>query len=125
MEKRSSRKAVKIAAQEPAMPSTETSYEHIVLDGTEPTLAGTTFKVKDLVAQSLANGWSPEELHFQHPSLSMGMIHSALAFYWDHREAIDREIQGDLESSDRLRSEIGPETPLRRRLRDQGLLGWR
>jgi uncharacterized protein (DUF433 family) len=107
------------------MPSTETSYEHIVLDGTVPTLSGTTFKVKDLVAQAQAYGWSPEELHFQHPTLSMGQIHSALAFYWDHRKEIDRQIQDDLESSDRLRDELAQDSPLRQRLRGQSLLGWR
>jgi uncharacterized protein (DUF433 family) len=41
-------------------------------------------KVIELVREQDAYGWSPEELHFQHPYLSLGQIHSALAYYWDH-----------------------------------------
>ena len=47
-------------------------------------IAGTTFRVTDVVLGHLAHGWSPEEIHFQHPQLSMGQIHSALAYYCDH-----------------------------------------
>lgn len=65
------------------MAMTETGYEHIVLgdDGT-PHISGTTMKVVELVTAQLAYGWSPEELHFQFPHLTLGQIHSALAYYW-------------------------------------------
>ncbi len=49
------------------MPS-ETRYEHIQLDEHQvPTIAGTTMKMVEMVLDHLAYGWSPEELHFQHP----------------------------------------------------------
>ena len=49
----------------------ETRYEHIVLsDARVPTIAGTNMKVVELVLGHLAHGWSPEELHFQHPTRS-------------------------------------------------------
>jgi uncharacterized protein (DUF433 family) len=71
----------------------KTSYEHIVLDGAHiPHIAGTTMKVIELVLEQEAYGWSAEELHFQHPFLSLGQIHSALAYYWDHKAALDRDI---------------------------------
>jgi uncharacterized protein (DUF433 family) len=46
----------------------ETRYEHIVInkDGT-PIISGTTMKVVEFIAERIAYGWSPEELHFQHP----------------------------------------------------------
>ncbi len=51
----------------------ETRYEHIILnDAHVPMIAGTTLKVVELVLDHLAYGWSPEELHFQHPYLTMG-----------------------------------------------------
>lgn len=75
------------------MSSVETRYEHIVLDEAGvPLIANTTMKVIELVREYKAYGWSPEELHFQHPYLSLGQIHSALAYYWDHKEALDQEI---------------------------------
>ena len=42
--------------------------------------------------EKTAYGWSPEELPFQHPYLSLGQIHSALAYYWDHQDALDQDI---------------------------------
>ena len=71
----------------------ETRYEHIVLDdGGIPLIRGTTMKVIELVLEQNAYGWSAEELHFQHPYLSLGQIHSALAYYWDHKDELDRNI---------------------------------
>ncbi len=32
------------------------------------------------VVEQKAYGWSAEELHFQHPYLTLGQIHSALAY---------------------------------------------
>jgi len=71
----------------------ETRYEHIVLDDAGvPLIAGTTMKVIELVLEHAAHGWSPEELHFQHPYLSLGQIYSALAYYWDHQDELDQDI---------------------------------
>src|SRR6266542_912788 len=72
----------------------ETRYEHIVLqDGKVPTIAGTTMKVVELVTAQHAYGWSPDELAFQHPYLTLGQIHSALAYYWDHQAELDADIE--------------------------------
>ncbi len=98
----------------------ETRYEHIMLDENHvPTIAGTTTKVVELVVEQQAYGWSPEELHFQHPHLTLGQIHSALAYYWDHREELDRDIRCRLERVDGLRSKNQP-SELVERLRAQG-----
>jgi len=71
-----------------------TRYEHIILNDSQvPMIAGTSIKVVELVLDHLAYGWSPEELHFQHPHLSMGQIYSALAYYWDHKTVLDDEIE--------------------------------
>jgi uncharacterized protein (DUF433 family) len=99
----------------------KTCYEHILIGkGGEATVAGTTMKVVELVAESLAYGWSPEELHLQHPYLTMGQIHSALAYYWDHEEVLNREIQQDVKDIEQIRKAAGP-SPLVRRLKRQGL----
>ena len=98
----------------------ETRYEHIVLDEERvPHIAGTTMKVVELVVEQQAYGWSPEELHFQHPYLHLGQIYSALAYYWDHREELDRDIQRRLASVTELRSKARTSS-LAERLRVQG-----
>ncbi len=82
----------------------ETHYEDIVLNEDRgPSIAGTTIKVVEMVVEQQAYGWSPEELHFQHPYLTLGQIHSALAYYWDHREELDLDIQRQLERVEELR----------------------
>ncbi|HVR99418.1 MAG TPA: DUF433 domain-containing protein [Thermoanaerobaculia bacterium] len=103
------------------MSSIDTRYEHIVLQDSVPVIAGTSMKVAELVAETTAYGWSPEELHFQHPYLTMGQIHSALAYYWDHADEVNREIEQQLQVSDKLREGM-ESSPLRVRLRAQGLL---
>lgn len=84
--------------------STATSYEHIVLNENHvPVIAGTTMKVVELISSHKAYGWSPEEIHFQHPYLSMSQIHSALAYYWDHKDEIEQDIINRMNEADELR----------------------
>ena len=68
-------------------------------------VGGANTKVKEIVLDKLAYGWSPEEMHFQHPHLSMAQIHAALAYYYENQETIDEEIRRDLEEIDQLRSQ--------------------
>ncbi|MCX7013272.1 MAG: DUF433 domain-containing protein [Candidatus Sumerlaeota bacterium] len=102
------------------MPATQTGYEHIAIreDGS-PIIKGTTTKVVELIVEKMAYGWSPEEMHFQHPYLSLGQIHSALAYYWDHAEEMDRQIERDSQRVEELRQRA-PDSPLLQRLRSLG-----
>jgi uncharacterized protein (DUF433 family) len=103
-------------------PAAETRYEHIVLNAAQvPIIAGTTMKVIELALAQIAYGWSPEELHFQFPYLTLGQIYSALAYYWDHRDALDQEIERRLEVVSQLRRAVGP-SPLHTRLQAKGLI---
>lgn len=101
---------------------TVTGYEHIQLDANGiPFIAETTMKVIELVMAQMAHGWSPEELHFQHPYLTLGQIHSALAYYWDHRDSLDAEIERRWQWTEQARQEAGT-SPLIAKLRAQGRL---
>lgn len=104
------------------MSETMTTYEHVQLeaDGT-PTIVGTNMKVVELVLAQLAHGWSPEELHFQHPYLTLGQIHSALAYYWDHKAELDEDIKRRRQYAEEQRGMAGT-SPLTGKLRDQELL---
>ena len=104
------------------MPQSTTTYEHVQLDPQGvPTIVGTNMKVVELVMAQLAHGWSPEELHFQHPYLSLGQIHSALAYYWDHKAELDEDIERRRQYSEEQRSLAGA-SPLASKLRNQGQL---
>ncbi|HLA63502.1 MAG TPA: DUF433 domain-containing protein [Rhodothermales bacterium] len=86
------------------MAETAPAYPHLALgEGDVPIVAGTTMKVVELVTEYVAYGWSPEELHFQHPYLSLGQIHAALGYYWDHQEEMDAEIADRDARAERLR----------------------
>ena len=78
-------------------------------------------KVVELVTSVQAYGWSPEELHFQYPHLSMSQIYSALAYYWEHKAEIDADMKRRFEYSEKLRKDAG-ESTLVKRLRHGGLI---
>jgi uncharacterized protein (DUF433 family) len=91
------------------MITVETRYEHVNLDENGVAIiAGTKTKVIELVLDMLAYGWSPEELQFQHPYLTLGQIHSALAYYWDHQELLDEEIERRLKAVDQMQAQAAP-----------------
>lgn len=104
------------------MTLTATEYKYVQLDERNvPIIAGTTMKVVELITSVKAYGWSPEELHFNYPYLTMSQIHSALAYYWDHKEEIEVDIERRYQYAEKLRLEAG-ESPLVKKLRAQGLI---
>jgi uncharacterized protein (DUF433 family) len=88
--------------------ATPTTYEHIALDESGvPWVAEANTKVVELVAKVRAYGWSPEELAYQLPHLTLGQVHSALAYYWDHAAEIDADLKRRDEEVETLRHEVG------------------
>lgn len=89
-------------------PETMTTYEHVQLDSKGvPVIVGATMKVVELVTAQMAYGWSPEELLFQHPYLTLGQIHSALAYYWDHKDELDADIERRRQYAEEERRKAG------------------
>ena len=83
-------------------------------------IAGTKVKVTEVVLDKIANGSSPEEIHFQHPGLSLAQIHAALTYYYDHQAEFDVEIMRQLKEVEAY-AEAAKDSPGRRRLRERGL----
>ena len=79
------------------------TYSHVVETDGVAYIAETTMKVVELVMAQRAHGWSPEELHFQFPHLSMGQVHAALTYYWDHQKELDADIERRSKLVDRER----------------------
>jgi uncharacterized protein (DUF433 family) len=104
---------------------TATEYAHIAVDekGT-PVLAGTRIKVVEVVKDYLAHRSPPEEMQRELPHLTVGQILSALAYYYDHKEEMDAEIERRRRMAEEYREKIeaiqGP-SPLRAKLKAKGL----
>ncbi|MDO8543872.1 MAG: DUF433 domain-containing protein [Opitutaceae bacterium] len=76
----------------------------------------TRVKVIEVALDHVAYGWSAEEIHRQHPHLSLAQIHATLGYYYDHQAAFDAEMAKSLAEAERSASATA-ESPLRRRLR--------
>ena len=68
-------------------------------------ITGANTKVTEVVLDKIAHGWSPEEMHLQHPHLSLAQIHSALAYYYEFKETIDDQIEHEVREADELTAE--------------------
>ena len=104
------------------MSLTATEYKYIQVDESNvPIIAGTTLKIVELVTPIKAYGWSPEDFHEQHPYLTMGQIYSALAYYWDHKDELDADLERRYQFAEQLRREAG-KSPIAKKLDAVGLL---
>jgi uncharacterized protein (DUF433 family) len=101
-------------------------YAHIMIgpDGV-PVLAGTRIKVVEIVLDHLAHGSDAQEIHREFPLLSLGQIHSALAYYYDHQDDMEADISRRIDRSEAFRREfeaaLAPSL-LKSKLRAKGLL---
>ncbi len=97
-------------------------YAHVEIDEEgRPIIAGTGFKVRMIALDQIAHGLDAPAIQKAHPHLSLGQIHSALAYYYDHKEEMDRDIAERYERVQRLRTNH-QDSPGRRKLRERGLI---
>jgi uncharacterized protein (DUF433 family) len=57
-------------------------------------VVGHRVRVQDIVLWN-EEGLSADEIVSRVPTISLADVHAALAYYFDHREEIDRQIQED------------------------------
>ena len=57
-------------------------------------VAGHRVRVQDIVLWN-EEGLTADEIVSRVPSITLADVHAALAYYYDHREEIDRQIQQD------------------------------
>jgi uncharacterized protein (DUF433 family) len=65
--------------------------------GGKPCIVGTRIRVQDIYVWHELQGLSPEQIVSDFPQLTLADVHSALAYYFDHREDIERDMR-DAES---------------------------
>ena len=52
-------------------------------------------RVAMIVMDYRARGLGPEEMVRHYPYLTLAEVHAAMAYYYDHQEDIDREIEAE------------------------------
>ena len=94
--------------------TTLTPKNHIVQTpdtcGNKPRVDGTRIRVIDIYSYTQTEGWSPEQIVEQFPQLTLADVHAALAFYWDHREAIEAQVIADEDTIEALKKKFPPQT---------------
>lgn len=69
-------------------------YPHLTIasDGVAR-IDGTRYAVRHLAAEHYAYGWTAEELLRQHPELQPQQVYAALAYFYDHYDAMVADLQ--------------------------------
>jgi len=78
-------------------------------------IVGTRTRVQDIYALAEIHGLTPDQIVEQLPHLTLGQVHAALSYYFDHREDILNELREDEEFVRIMRAQTGP-GPLEQRL---------
>jgi uncharacterized protein (DUF433 family) len=96
--------------------ATATAYPHVEVDEAGmPYIAGTRFKVLQIIMDRLAYDWHADQIQHQHPQLTLGQIHSALAYYYDHEAEMHELIERRAQEAEALIAALPP-SPLRAKL---------
>ena len=97
------------------------TYPHIEKIGAEParlTRVPRT-RVAMIVMDYLTLGWSVDEMCRQYPYLRHAEVHSAMAYYFDHRAEIEAEIEAEVGQVEVDRRNSKP-SPFLLRMRAEG-----
>lgn len=70
-----------------------------------PVIAGTGIMVSNIAIYYTVWNWSPEKIAEQ-LVLTPGQVHAALAYYFDHKDEIDAEIEESERIAEELREEL-------------------
>jgi uncharacterized protein (DUF433 family) len=70
----------------------------------KPRVDGTRIKVEMIAEWIVHGGRLPAEVQASHPHLTLAQIHSALAYYYDHRAELDASLQEGRRLADELRT---------------------
>ena len=86
--------------------------------GGKPRIDGHRIKVEHIAVCYERMGMSPDEIVTSHPTITLAQVHAALAYYYDHKQ----EIDADIEEGERFVEELR-RSPHRRSSRNSLRLG--
>jgi uncharacterized protein (DUF433 family) len=86
---------------------TDTIRQHIEMvqgaGGPKAVIAGHRVRVEDVVIWHEKLGMSSDEIVDAIPTLTLAEVYAALAYYWDNREEIERQIADGRAESEEFR----------------------
>ena len=89
------------------MTDTDTTRRHIKIvagaGGPKAMIASHRVRVEDVVVWHEKLGMSPDEIVDAIPTSTLADIHAALAYYWDNREDLDRQMEKNSAEADEYR----------------------
>lgn len=79
------------------MAQVESSHIESTTDkcGGRPCIAGTRIRVQDIYVWHELQGQSPDEIVTNFKQLTLADVHAALAYYHDHRDEIENDVQAE------------------------------
>ena len=106
----------------------QSGYPHIVFKNTgAPMIEGTRIKVQVIAIDNQYLGLTPKQIQSEYAGLTLGQVYSALAYYWDHKEDIDRQIEDEKRFVEEMRRQNEPQQrefvrKLLQRAKDKGIV---
>ena len=103
--------------------TTSIIYPHLVKEHGQPARLEShpRTRVAMIVMDYLARGLSPDEMVRHYPYLKLAAVHAAMAYYYDHQQEIDGEIQVELDELDE-EAKTKPRSPIWLKLKAKGLI---
>jgi uncharacterized protein (DUF433 family) len=71
-------------------------------------IEGTRVRVSDIYGYGEIQGLPPDRIVEQLPHLSLGQVHAALSYFFDHRDQVLQEVRQDEEFVRLMRARTGP-----------------
>jgi uncharacterized protein (DUF433 family) len=71
-------------------------------------IVGTRIRVQDVSVMAEIQGKTPEEIVNAFPHLTLGQVHAALSYYFDHRAEIVQQMRDDEVFVAEMRKATGP-----------------
>ena len=76
--------------------------------GGRPHILGHRIKVKHVVVWHEQMGMTPTEIVANYPTITLAQVHAALAYYYDHHDDIQAEIEEERRFVEDLKAKAGP-----------------
>jgi uncharacterized protein (DUF433 family) len=76
--------------------------------GGMPRIEGHRIKVKHIAVCHERMGMCPDEIVTSHPTITLTLVHAALAYYYDHKDEIDADIEEGRRFVEELKAKSPP-----------------
>src|SRR5215207_9909855 len=81
------------------------------IHGQKACIVGTRISVQDVYVWHELMGKSPDEIVSEYPFLTLGQVHSALAYYYDHADEIREQVTRGRKEAERIKAANPPKLP--------------